>query len=103
MIVVLKEAYHEELRLFREVQGVEKALIQQIVKTIEAPYLAAMHDRASNSLRGPICDILLHLQTLYGQVSQQMLDDREQELRNMLYNTKYPIGLTWCSMRLKNL
>jgi hypothetical protein len=96
MIAALKEAHHEQLRLFREVQGIEKALIQQIVTAVEAPYLAAIRDRASNSLRGPIRSILLHLKTLYyGRVSQQMLADREQELRNMLYNAKYPIDMVF--------
>jgi hypothetical protein len=98
MIAATKEAHHEQLRLFREVQGVEKALIQQIVKAVEAPYLAAIRDRGSNSLRGPIKSILTHLQTLYGRVSPQMLEDREQELRNMPYNAKYPIDMVFNSV-----
>jgi hypothetical protein len=34
MATVMKEQHHESLRLFREVQGVEKALIQQIVQAV---------------------------------------------------------------------
>ena len=34
MSTVLRDAHHEQLRLFREVQGVEKALIQQIVQAV---------------------------------------------------------------------
>jgi hypothetical protein len=73
------------------VQGVEKALIQQLVQAVEAPYLASLRDRISNSLRGTVYQVLEHLQTNYGRVSPQMLEDREQELRTMTYNTKYPI------------
>jgi hypothetical protein len=91
MATVLKEAHQEQLRLFREVQGVEKALIQQLVQAVEAPYLASLRDRISNSLRGTVYQVLEHLQTNYGRVSPQMLEDREQELRTMTYNTKYPI------------
>jgi hypothetical protein len=40
MITATKEAHFEQLRLFREVQGVEKALIQQVVKAINPSYLA---------------------------------------------------------------
>jgi hypothetical protein len=98
MIAAMKEAHHEQLRLFQEVQGVEEALIQQIVKAVKAPYLAAIRDRGSNSLRGPINSILMHLQTLYGRVSLQMLEDREQELRNMPYNAKYPIDMVFNSV-----
>ena len=87
----MKNAHHEQLRLFREVQGVEKALIQQLVKAVDAPYLIAIRDRTSNSLTGTIHQILDHLQQVYGRVSPQMLEDREQELKNLTYNPKHPI------------
>jgi hypothetical protein len=95
MSTVMKEAHQEQLRLFREVQGVEKALIQQIVQAIEAPYLASIRDRTSNSLQGTVYQILDHLQTVHGRVSPQMLEDREQELRIMTYNTQFPIDIVF--------
>jgi hypothetical protein len=91
----MKDAHVEAIRLFREVQGVEKALIQQIVQAVEAPYLIALRERSSNSLRGTVTDILDHLQTVYGRVSPQMLEDRDEELRNMTYNTNYPIDIVF--------
>jgi hypothetical protein len=91
MSTVLREAHQENLRLFREVQGVEKALVQQIVKAVDSPFLAAIRDRTSNSLTGTVYDILQYLQDTHGRVSPQMIDDREQELRNMNYNTAHPI------------
>jgi hypothetical protein len=81
MITAMKEAHHEQLHLFCKVQGVKKALIQQIVKVVEAPYLAAQD---SNSLRGTINQIIKHLQTVYWRVSPQMLEDREQEPHTMI-------------------
>jgi hypothetical protein len=77
------------------VQGVEQALIQQIVKAVDAPYLAALRDRNSNSLQGTVHQILTHLQDIYGRVTPQMLEDREAELRNMTYNPKYPIDIVF--------
>ena len=50
MATVLKEAHQEDIRIFREVQGVEKAPIQQIVKAADYPYLAAVCNRNSNAL-----------------------------------------------------
>jgi hypothetical protein len=91
MSTVMKEAHQESIRLFREVEGVEKALVQQIVQAVAAPYLSSIRDRATNSLRGTVYQILDFLQTNYGRVSPQMLEDREQELRNMNYNTQHPI------------
>ena len=85
MSTVLKEAHHEQLRLFREVQGVEEALIQQIVQAVGAPYLSSIRDRATNSLRGTVYEIFNHLQTVYGRVSPQMLENCEQELRVLTY------------------
>ena len=69
MTEVLKTAHSETLRLFNEVQGVEKALIQQIVRPLDAPYLTAIRDRNSNSLTGTVHDILDHLHQVYGRVS----------------------------------
>jgi hypothetical protein len=89
--LVLKEAHHEQLCLFYEVQGVEKALIQQIVRAVDAPYLIALRDFNRNLLTGTIYEILDHLQQVYGRVSPQMLEDREQELKTMTYNPKTPI------------
>jgi hypothetical protein len=54
MATVMKEAHQEEVRLFCEVQGVEKALIQQIVQAVDAPYLSSLRHCMSNSLRGSV-------------------------------------------------
>jgi hypothetical protein len=98
MIATLKDAHNEQLRLFREVKGVEKALIQQIVKAIEPTYIAPLCDCNSNSLRGTVNDILAHLQTTYGHISPQMMESREQELQTMVYNPKFPIDTIFNAM-----
>jgi hypothetical protein len=65
MATAMKDAHVKQIRLFREVQGIEKALIQQIVQAVEAPYLMlALRERSSNSLRGTVTEILEHLQTV---------------------------------------
>jgi hypothetical protein len=79
MATVLKNAYLKQLRLFREVLGVEKALI------------LALRDRNSNSLTGTVHQILDHLHEVYSRVSPHMLENRKQELKDMAYNPKYPI------------
>ena len=62
---------------------------------VKAPYLSSIHDRTSNSLRGTVYEILAHLQNVYGRVSPQMLEDRDNELRNMVYNTQLPIDIVF--------
>ena len=98
MSTAIKEAHREQLRLFREIQGVEKALIQQIVQAVGAPYLSSIRDRATNSLRGTVYEIYNHLQTVYGRVSPQMLEDREQELRVLTWNPTHPIDIVFNSV-----
>jgi flagellar motor switch protein FliG len=87
MITTIKDGHNKQLRLFREVEGVEKALIQNIVKAIEPSYLTSLLDRNSNSLRGTVNDILAHLQTTYSRTSPQMMDNRDQALQTMVYNS----------------
>jgi hypothetical protein len=93
MAAAMKEAHQERIRLFREVQqGVEKALIQQIIQAVEAPCLSSIRDRDSNSLRGTVHDILTCLQEVCGRVSPQMLEeDRDNDLRSMVCNPQQPV------------
>ena len=44
----LRDAHIEDLRFFREVMGVEQALIQKIIATIDATYLEDMRDQTTN-------------------------------------------------------
>jgi hypothetical protein len=62
-------------------------------KAIEPTYIASLCDRNSNSCRGTVNEILAHLQTTYGRISPQMMENREQELWTMVYNPKFPIDL----------
>jgi hypothetical protein len=87
MATVVKGTHDETVRLFREVQGVKKALIQQIVQAIvAAPYLSSIHDqRTSNSLWGTVHEILEHLQDVYSRISLQiMLEDRDNVLHSIV-------------------
>ena len=54
MATVLCEQHIENVRLFREVVGVEKALKQQILIAIEQEWLLAITDRNSQSLTGTV-------------------------------------------------
>jgi hypothetical protein len=91
MAATLKEEHKEKLRLFREVEGVEKALIQQIVKAVRPEYLNALRNRSTNSINGPVYNIIDHLSTTYGRVTAQMFDDKSELLRQMTYDPNQPI------------
>ena len=46
--------------------GVEQALIQKTVVTIDATYLEDMRDRTTNLINVSVLSLLLHLQETYG-------------------------------------
>ena len=52
----------KEVRLLREVTGVGQALVQQIIGTVEAAYLAGICNRTTDSINDTVAGILTHLQ-----------------------------------------
>ena len=79
-----RDKHTNQLRLFREVQGVEKALKQQLVAAVYPTYLSLLRSRTTNALQGTVLNILDHLQEVYGTVSPQMIEDRDAELQSMV-------------------
>jgi hypothetical protein len=58
MATVMKVEYEEAVHNFRKVQGIKKALIEQIVlQAIAAPYLSSIRDGTTNSLRGTVYEL----------------------------------------------
>ena len=95
MASVLREQHQENVRLFREVTGVEKALKQQILKAIEQQWLLAITDRNSQSLTGTIAQILEFLFDTYGYVSTTMLEKKEEGLRELDYHPRQPVDIVF--------
>ena len=53
--------------MYHEVQNVDKALKQQLVKAIEPMYLDAVRDRTSNTITMNLSDVIQHFfDTRYG-------------------------------------
>ena len=70
MATTLREQHKEStIRLFKEVEGIKKALIQQIVQAIKPDYLNALHNRTTTAITGPVYNIIEHLSTTYGHVT----------------------------------
>ena len=67
----LRDAHIEDLRVFCKVMGVEQALIQKIVATIDPTYLEDVRDRMTNSINVSVSALLLHLQETYGTLMPQ--------------------------------
>ena len=91
MTTTLREQHKEDIHLFKEVKGVEKALIQNIVKTVRPEYLNALRNRNTTSITGTVYNIIDHISMTYGRVTAQMFDAMEEEVRKMTYNPTRPI------------
>ena len=87
----LKDIRNDKLRLFKEVNAVEATLIQQINTAIDGDYLQAIRNRISNTLEGPVYNIIKHLLTNYGKITAQMLANKEDELRQLTYDPNLPM------------
>ena len=86
MVMMMHNQHKEHVRVFREVQGVENALRQQITSAIEQDYLMALRNRPTNSITLPIYAIIKHLFTMYGKVSPTKLLAKEAKIKQLIYN-----------------
>lgn len=90
--ITQRRAEHaEQVRAFKEVLGVERALLQQIVSAIEPKYLKALRLPTTNKLNATIPDIFIHLFTNYGDISPSELRTLTDQVQNMQYQPTEPV------------
>ena len=87
----MREQYGETLRVFNEVNAVEKTLWQKIITALEPSYLAALRNRQTNSINSSIDQIISHLCDTYGNVTPRSLEDYEDRVKQMIYDPMQPI------------
>ena len=88
--ITLRDDHVEDLQVFREVMGVEQALIQKIVATIDATYLTDIQYRTTNSINISVLDLIVHLQDTYGTLMPHDFQEKEDEAKKMVYNPRDP-------------
>ena len=87
----MRVAHTKEVHLFREVTGVEQALVQQIVGTLKESYLADICNRNTNSINNTVAGVLTHLQDNYGQLMPYELFEQEYIVKKTIYNPRDPL------------
>jgi hypothetical protein len=90
-IEAAKDVWRELKHEFELCQATEKALIAQLVDTIDPIYLRAMLNRATGQYSSSIRALLLHLFTTYGKITPQQVKAKEMELYNMHYDISQPV------------
>lgn len=91
----LRDAHNEAIRIFNEVQGVDKALLQQLIEAIEPQFLFALRNRQTNSITLPLHEVLEYLTDTYGRVTPQMLAEKSQDISQMSYTVNLPIDIVF--------
>jgi len=90
-IAQVRDEHAESTRVFREVLGVERAIIQQMVVAIEPKFLRALRTPGTNKLTQSIPDILTHLFTTYGDVTPQDLRELTSRVENLTFPPSEPV------------
>ena len=93
--IALQAQHAEQVRIFQECNGVEKALKQQLVEAIDGEYLIALRNRSTNAIMAPLYDVLNFLFVQYGKVTSTMLDDAEMKVKRMAYDPRHPVDIVF--------
>ena len=90
--VATQKAVHEgELKKYYKCEGVEQALRTQIIEAIEADYLDALRNVNTDMISEIIPEIFDYLQTNYGQITEEEMVAKEDDLKNLAYNPQVPV------------
>ena len=90
-IAQVRDQHQEATRVFREVLGVERALIQQIVVAVEPKYLRALRTPGTNKLHQTIPEILQHLFATYGDVTPSVLRELTARVETLTFPPTEPV------------
>lgn len=72
-------------------QATEKALIVQVVDTVDATYLAALCNANMSRYGNSIEDLMKHLFQTYGKITPQQVKSWEMEIYNLLFDFSLPV------------
>lgn len=90
-IEAAKDVWRELKQTFELCQATEKALIAQIVESIDPIYIRALLNRATGQYSSSIRAMILHFFTTYGKITPQQVKGKEMELYNMHYDISQPV------------
>ena len=88
---IILSQHRDAVKKYQDRQIVNRFLVQQIVAAIEPQYLASLRNSVTRAIDIPIWDILTHLWTTYGRVTNEMLDEESQRVSTFVYDVRTPI------------
>ena len=88
--ITQREAYYENLRVFRESVEVHKALVKQIVAAIDDEFLEELKDDETNDISKSIPEILSYLFENFAEVSSADVKREEEKIKNYYWDINTP-------------
>jgi len=85
-----RDRHQEEIRLFREANGVEAALLSQLTVALPPLYLEAYRDEHSNQITTSLVTILSELFSTYGATTEEELAAKEQARKGRIFEITQP-------------
>jgi hypothetical protein len=90
-IEAAKDVWRELKLSFDLCQATEKALIAQIVESIDLIYLRALLNRTTGQYSSDIRAVLMHLFATHGKITPQQVKAKEMSTFNMHYDISLPV------------
>ena len=87
----MRDDYKRALELYKEIALVEKAIKTQIIEAIEERYVNTLVDRTNHTIQRTIPEILEFLFDRYGQIKDEDLREKEEEMKELKYELVDPI------------
>ena len=88
---IARDTHKENLRVYREVVDLEKALLKLLVQALPDLYTKSFRNEHSNSIITPISDVLTSLIQTYGRVTDSELQDATTKLRERVFDIAEPL------------
>ena len=92
-IALQKADWEERVRLWREVQAVERALVQQIVAAVEPKYIKALRNPVTAKITQNIKIILNHLFNNYGKLPPSTINNMKRKVEDYILDPTDPIDI----------
>jgi hypothetical protein len=90
-IEAARDVWREANQAFALCQATEKALVAQIVESIDPIYIRALLNRTTGQFATNIRAVMTHLFTTYGKITPQQVTAKQQALYSMHYDITQPV------------
>lgn len=86
-----KDVWRAAHKTFALCQATEKALVAQVVDSIDPIYLRALLNRTTGQYASNLRDVLTHLFATHGKITPQQIRAKENAVHNMAFDISMPV------------